>query len=255
MERASLERLDRQGYRVLNAVTYVGGAGTSSLANPQAFICADGATYWLKSSAQQGLAAELIAGRLAARVSAGPVSQVIWVPPEALPPSGVANHLQGLVVGSRDVRDSVNARELGRVLPPDGSFDVRVIDGASRARVVVFQTWVGASDSQVLVELMTGRVHSIDHGDCFGSLASPTALGVIVTDIPGVSGELGRSRSLVLPAIEQIETVTNDEILQAVAGVPSGESWQSDVTRRLEIAQWLAARRDCLREVVLQWTT
>jgi hypothetical protein len=221
MNRDELERLDARGYVVVDAVTYVVRDYESSLANPRAFVCADGITYWLKSSAQQGLAAELIAGRLAARVSMGPIARIIRVAQEALPPDGTADHLQGLVVGSMDVKDSVNGRELHKFLPPGGSFDPRKVDAASRAGVVVFQTWIGASDSQVLVELTTGRIHSIDHGDCFGSLASPEPLEVVVTDIPGIPADIGRTKKLVLPALERIEAVTDAYIIEALAGLPS----------------------------------
>ena len=62
-----LERRDRAGYVVLDALTMANLArrprSSASWANPSAYICVDGGTYWLKAAAQQGLVAELVAGR------------------------------------------------------------------------------------------------------------------------------------------------------------------------------------------------
>jgi hypothetical protein len=72
-----LENRDRVGYTVLEALTATSFAdrprsSPGTHARPGAYVCVDGHTYWLKADAQQGLVAEVITGRLAATVGAGP---------------------------------------------------------------------------------------------------------------------------------------------------------------------------------------
>jgi len=133
----------------LDALSH-GGLGRPTHAQPNTFVCADGKTYWVKGRAQQGLVAELIAGRLAAKVGAGPLARVIRVPHEALPTGGQAAHLEGVIVGLEDVPNTVNGRELAGILGP-GVLPAAGIDPVSRALVFVFQTWIGVGDTQVLV--------------------------------------------------------------------------------------------------------
>ena len=73
-----------------------------SHATPHAFVCVDGNTYWIKRKAQQGLVAELVAGRLGAIVGATAPGVIANVVPEAMPADNPPNHLLGLGVGSRD---------------------------------------------------------------------------------------------------------------------------------------------------------
>jgi hypothetical protein len=76
MEQNALSALDARGYTVLDALAH-GGLGRTTHAAPNTFVCSDGKTYWVKGRAQQGLVAELIAGRLADKVGAGPSARVI----------------------------------------------------------------------------------------------------------------------------------------------------------------------------------
>jgi hypothetical protein len=66
MDRDDLLRLDAQGVEQLLALAYAGPPRAGSHSTPHAFVCSDGKTYWVKRSAQQGLVAELVAGRVAA---------------------------------------------------------------------------------------------------------------------------------------------------------------------------------------------
>lgn len=252
MDAEDLDTLDRRGYVVLEAVTHARPSLASSLASPNAFICIDGKTYWLKGNAQQGLVAELVAGRLAHKVSAGPLARIIRVTPEALPPGGGADHLVGVVVGLEDQAETMNARDLGRFIS-GGHFQPGVIDGASRARVIVFQTWLGVGDAQVLVHLTRGSVISIDHGDCFGATGGQTDPVVHVTEIPGVSSNVGKEIAPVRDGVARIEALTDRDILDAVSCIPTGDLWRSPAARRLEIARWLGYRRGRLREVMEAW--
>jgi hypothetical protein len=234
------------------AISYVPMPATGTSSNPRPFICNDGKTYWLKASAGQGLAAELIGGRLASQVKAGPGARAINVPAEALPEDGSANHVLGLVVGIEDQRNCVNARDLEPFIT-NGQFDPAKVDVHSRARVVVFQSWVGVGDQQVMVNLTNGVVMSLDHGECFGSVDAPDDPTAVVTSIPGVPDETGRERPPVNEMVKRIEGLTDDDLMTAVAGVPSGDAWNSDPERRLKIARWLAHRRHRIREVMTNW--
>jgi hypothetical protein len=213
------------------------------------FICVDGRTYWVKAAAQQGLVAELIAGRLAQRVGAGPVAKIIRVPLEA---AGAAAHLVGVVVGIQDEPDTANVRELQPFLA-GGQFDPASIDSRSRALVVAFQTWLGVGDTQVLINLKDGRVRSIDHGECFSNTAAPGDPSLTLVAIPGVADTTGKERYAVEAAIAAIESVSDRDIMESVAQVPTGEPWRGPVARRVEIASWLSARRDRVRTVMEAW--
>jgi len=253
LDPAALNALDRRGYVVLEAIAHAGLQSAQTHARPNAFVCIDGKTYWLKSNAQQGLVAELIAGRLAARVGAGPMAEIIRLTREALPPGGIADHLMGVVVGSEDHPGTVNARDLQPFIS-GGTFDAGLIDPVSGARVIVFQTWLGLGDTQVLIRIADGRVLSIDHGDCFGATGTHSDPTVVVTSIPGVPDNVGKEWKYVEPAVGLIETINDKVLLESVARVPGGEPWRSPVDRRIQIADWLAHRRGRLREVMRTWT-
>jgi len=246
----TLTRMDAKGYTELVALNDDGRqAATQSRAHT--FVCDDGKVYWLKGRAQRGLVADLIGGRLAARVKAGPVSRIVRVPSEAVPPDGSQDHLLGLVVGSEDEKAAVNSRELDRVAP--ATFDPRLIDPASRALVVAFQTWIGVGDTQVLVNLKTGYIRSIDHGECFMNPARTANLMLNRLSIKGVPDGLGSDPASRDAAAGTIEAVSDQDILEAVSGVPDGASWDSACDRRLAIATWLVGRRGKIREVLETW--
>ena len=147
IEQAKLSVMDSRGYEVLDALSH-GGLKSQTYSQSNTFLCVAGKTYWVKASAHHWLVAELIAGRLASRTGAGPIARVIRVPAEALPADGSANHLLGLVVGSEDERNTVNARDLQPMLG-GGQFDPKLVDAAAQALVVAFQTWLGVDDTQV----------------------------------------------------------------------------------------------------------
>lgn len=104
---------DRAGYIVIEAITRGTAAQSPTYSRPCTFVCIDGKTYWVKAATQQGLVAELIAGRLAAAVGAGPVARIVRVPQEVVLANDPAAQLVGIVVGSEDHPDTVNARDLG----------------------------------------------------------------------------------------------------------------------------------------------
>jgi hypothetical protein len=246
-----LNELDRRGYQVLEAIRHAGGH-SSSYSAPNQLVAIDGRTYWVKGHVQQGLVAELVAGRLARRSGAGPEAAILHVTREVAEEGQIPTDQLGLVVGSRDEPNTVNARDFGN-LAPDLSFRATGIDGPSRARVIAFQTWLGVGDAQVLVRLTDGHVMSIDHGDAFGATASQDRPTLIVADIPGVPPEVGRRKGDVMVAVNQIQSISDMDLINDVARVPAGAAWRSPATRRLEIAEYLASRRDQLEEVMSEW--
>ena len=254
LDASGVSALDRPGYVVLEAITAAGKVAhdPNTFAKPMSFICIDGKTYWLKGTAQQGLVAELVAGRLAAKVGAGPGARIIRVSPEVQGTSGAQADIVHLVVGSEDVLGAVNARDLSPFMQ-SGQFDPGRIDPVSRARAVVFQTWIGAGDSQVLISLTDGTVSSIDHGACFSDVSDLGDPSMIVTDIPGVAPDVGRDRQHCEPALRSIERLGDRDLLDAVSRVPAGDPWRSPVDRRTDIARWLLHRRGRLRTVIEAW--
>jgi hypothetical protein len=248
-----LASLDAKAPQHLRALNYDRPPPAPSHASPHAFVCSDGRTYWIKRKAQCGLIAELVAGRLGALLDAAPQAAAIVVAPEAMPTDVPApNHLLGVGVGSADEPAMENFRHISEKAP-DGNLDPARLDARSVTRVVVFQTWIGAGDTQILVDLRTGRLQSIDHGDlaCVSNPGSAPALIVA----PGLPPGVGRDPATVSDEVARIERLTDENLLQAVAGSPDDAEWQADPGRRLAIAEGLRLRRELLREVMEQWTT
>jgi len=133
------------------------------------------------------------------------------------------------------------------------SVDPKQVDAEARARVVAYQTWVGVGDTQCMINLQNGVIVSIDHGELFSAVDRPTDPALTVVDLPGLPHNHGAESQLVAAACGQIESVSDDELLDAVACIPTGAQWRSERPRRLKIAQWLAHRRGKVREVLKGW--
>jgi hypothetical protein len=251
VEEYELEQLDSRGYVVFEAIGHDRPPPAGSHASPHAFVCVGGGVYWIKRSAQQGLLAELVAGRLGVIVGAAPDARIVRVTAESAPSDGSASHLIGIGVGSRDQPGMENLRELEKAA--GFRLDPTKLDVASRVRVLAFQTWLGVSDTQILVDMRNGRLMSIDHGDWCPDPSTRATPTVIST--PSVPDDFGRVKKHVDPAIAKISSVTDRQILGAVACVPTGSDWRAERSRRLEIARWLAFRRDRLPEVMRRWRT
>lgn len=247
-----LAQLDQSPLEVVEAIKYGRPPPSDTHATPHCFVCDDGKSYWLKAQAQNGLAAELISGRLAELARAGPNAKIVTVEAQVLTNDTSAHRFNGSVVGIEDRPGTFNSKDLPRLIQ-SGSIPALKIDPAARARVVAFQTWIGTSgDPQVLVNPVNGLVHSVDHGHVFGDL-SQSAPNLVVTPIHGVDDSYGNSVDDVDLAVSIIESISDEEILKAVARVYQGNGWNADRTRRFEIAKWLSARRDQLRKVMQQW--
>ena len=251
MDAQALAALDSTGLEVLDAIAHVKAPPMASLTTPHAFLTSAGSTCWVKAQSQYGLETELIAGRLASAVGAGPMAHVVDVPAQALPPGGIAGHLHGVLVGTEDVAASVNNRELHLVGVT--TLDPRVLDASQRAVVVTFQTWIGLDDLQVLIDLRSGRVMSHDHGGCFSNTTSAHDPGLALLELPGIDRAHGRDGSCLAAAVARVESLSDDDLLRAVSRVPTGPGWNPDPARRLQIAEWLAERRDRIAEVMKTW--
>lgn len=251
MDATSLAALDAAGYAEIEALTPERAPSQNSGFTPHCFVCVDGNKYWVKHSAQQGLVAELVAGRLAARLGAGPMAEIIRVPAEAVEGKAELQPYIGLHVGTLDAPDTANAKDFGAL--GIGTISVDAIPAEDRALVVAFQTWIAASDSQVLVDFARRRLYSIDHGDVFGAIGSMVAPTPVITQIPGVDGSHGCDGACIESAVSRIESLSDDDLLRSVAGIPDDAKWRADAARRLEMARWLGQRRDGLREAMKQW--
>jgi hypothetical protein len=254
MEASALEALDAEGFVVLNALQYGDPSPEGenvTHARPHSFVCQDGRTYWVKRTAQSGLASELIAGRLGGLIGASPDARIVRVTPETGLPAS-ANHLLGIACGSHDQPGMENFRKLSARLPGN-QLDPAKLDAASRLLVLAFQTWIGTSgDVQILIDVQTGRLLSIDHGDCFANPADRSDPTLVAT--PGVPPDFGRDLDdLASRAVKRITDLGDEQLLQAVARMPTGAEWNADAPRRLEIAEWLGFRRDRLGEVINAW--
>jgi hypothetical protein len=247
-----LTSLDGRGYEVVEMITH-DGRSSGTLSDSNTFVGIDGKVYWVKAISQQGLVAELVAGRLAARLGVGPQTRIVHVPVEAIPATGQGNHLVGLGVGSEDMAGTVNTKNLGQILGP-AVFEPKSVDGRSRTMVTGFRTWIGATgDPQALINLQDGTVFTIDHGDCFADVVSQTEPVVTVVAIPSVADDVGKDEYCVKAAVRRIKEMTDSVILEAVARMPFGGPWQSPVDRRLQIAHWLVYRRERMEEVMQKW--
>jgi hypothetical protein len=251
VDKAALEALDQKGYTVLEALTHVKAPPKASHSTPHLFACEDGKGYWVKSTSQHGLTAELVAGRLAARCGAGPTAAIIRVTPESVGGDPSLIRFEGVIVGSLNHDGAVNDRDLGDL--GITTLDAAQIDSSQRAKVVAFQSWLGLGDLQLLLDMRTGKIMSFDHGECFGDTTSLTDPSVQIADLPGIPPTHGNEADDVSAAVDEIESVSDHELLGFVSGMPVGGPWQSDIDRRLRIAEWLAHRRDKLREVMKQW--
>lgn len=87
--------------------------------------------------------AELVAGRLAREVGAGARAEIVRVVDEATGGRAELQHLLGVNLGTLDVPNTVNAREVQKFIGHPHQFGSDRIDSAARARVVTFQTWLG----------------------------------------------------------------------------------------------------------------
>ncbi len=216
-------------------------------------LAVDGHNYWVKVRAQQGLVAELICGRLGHLLGVAPNAAIIRIIKEVVVSHQTAGDLVGILAGTVDVVGTINPKDMGRIAP-ELKLDEKNVDALSRANVVIFQTWIGAGDPQVLIDPGTGKVLSIDHGGALADTTNQGAPTLVVAPIPGLPDTYGSKAGARFELVERIESLSEEEILEAVSRVPTGEEvWRGSRTTRLTIGRWLASRRSKVREVIEKW--
>lgn len=248
-----LRQLDRVGFQPIYVLTCEPDEVEQTFAAPVKVVCSDGQMYWLKARAQDGLLSEIATARLNKRLGTGPEGRIVEVPASVFwnePRLGRFIHSS---VGVRHLPETASTREI-RALLGRGRFDARLVDAESRARVIASQTWFNIDDAQVRVGLRDGRVHSVDHGAALDARLKGRPTRIVVTEIPGVSPDLGRDWSVMRPAIELIESVSEAEILAAVSSMPNDGSWRATFARRIAVAEWLIRRQKNIGEVMQAWS-
>jgi hypothetical protein len=242
-----LAKLDQVVLSPLLAIEDKGNAAIGSFATPRKFLCSDAHLYWVKWQSQHGLVTELIAGRLASLLGAGPKAEIINIPPGIFNLSGNDINFEGLVVGSQDIPNTENARYISQHL----SANQIPLDIPSLCRVIGFQTWLGVSDQQALIELTNGRVFSIDHGDVFSDAQMRRDFNVVL--IPQLQINLVKIPLYIYNVIGDIENIADNVILNIVSKVPDEPRWDSSRPRRFGIFDWLRNRRDNIRREMDKW--
>jgi len=244
-----LRQLDAQNNTTTKAAAYLGPSGYLTYSPPHRFAGLDGIPYMVKTRAQGGKGAELIAGRLGSYLGIAPRTTVLEVGAAALPSDHSIDHLRGLHIATELLDSVMNSSELRAV-------DIRLapnqIDWASWAQVVCYQTWLFVGDPQAVIRMTDGKVFSIDHGKCFEQLLKGPPTSITVPDLPGASGVAFPDVHIV-EAVEKIEAVPADAILAMVAGVPDEPGWRLGIEARLRVAEWLIKRQPRLREVMDEW--
>jgi hypothetical protein len=247
-----LRQLDRVPEETIYALGREPHEVAVTYSSPTRVACSDGKTYWLKPKAQRGLAVELAAGRIVSRTGAGPNAKIVEVPAVVFRDDPRLGRFNGPVVGSLHLPGTFSTKEI-RVMIGSGQFDSRVVDPASRALVIATQTWLNVEDAQVRVGALDGRVYSVDHGVALDAQLRGRPTNVVVVSIPGVSNDLGREWAIMKMAVETIESIREEEILAAVAGMPDAPGWQASFARRLAVATWLIKRQPYVGDVMREW--
>lgn len=247
-----LRQLDRVPAKELYAAARVPHEFLATYATPAKVVGSDGRMYWIKGKAQSGLTVELVTGRLMSRLGAGPNAQMMEVPAIVFRDDPSLGRFRGPLVGIDHLPETVSTREIGQMIG-QGIFDPRRIDPMSRALAVAAQTWMNVEDAQVRVGILDGQVYSVDHGIALDARLKGRPTNIVISPIPGISTDIGRSWDVMKRAVELIESITELEILAAVSGIPDAPGWQSGFARRLAIAAWLIKRQRYISLSMREW--
>lgn len=220
------------------------GEVTETGTGAQRWVMEDGSIYWIKTTATDGLSAELIAGRLAHHLGIGaPVSAVRLAIGDEV------------VFGSRDITGAVNSRDLKLFIPDLSTFDLAALDQATLGRTFAFQVWIGHSDPQWLIDFEDGRVYSSDHEKWHSDNGYRLAPRLLSARVPGMPDYLRAHGDITLDGVAAIEALTDETLILAVSAVPDMPAWRYDTLVAMAVADALADRRDSLRGVIESWLT
>lgn len=241
------------GYVALEALHVDPDRRSGTRAQGCVFVAEDGESYWLKHAnvgghVQGKLAAELVAGRVGAKLGVAPPVAVIHVSEAAVGINGEGREFVGTAFGSRAIPDTENSKTFGGFAVPLGAEN---IDGFQRARTVAFQTLIGQRDQQLLVRVTDGFLYSIDHEE-WDAFDGTGDMRLVVTPVSGLSESVGRSPEEVEAAVQRVESLSDGDLIDAVSCLPSGDGW-CDAEHLLRVAHVLSERRDRLGEVMRRW--
>lgn len=72
----------------------------------------------------------------------------------------------------------------------------------------------------MLIDLVSGSVHSIDHGSWCGAASTQPVPQVVVSGAEAILPDVGRDWDLVEPAVDAIEAMTDEQLLKSAAPGP-----------------------------------
>lgn len=241
-----IRRRDAVQQEPIAAIAYAGPTGYRTYAPPHRFVGTDARTYLVKPRAQEGLGAELIAGRIGAFLGIAAETIVMEIGAASLPRNGSLDHFSGPQLAMRELEPVFNNEELVAY----GMSPLRdQVDWDSWSLVLCFQSWLYVRDAQAVLRWTDGKVFSVDHGNCFFELAKGPTTGVVAPSLHSVSGTRFDASRL-HAAVREIELIPEQILLELVSNVPDGDNWRMPIERRLRIAEWLLRRQPSVRDVL-----
>lgn len=205
--------------------------------------CDDGAKYVIKrSSLGRALVAEHVVARLGLRIGAPCMevclanvsAELIALDPKLARFAGGQAHAVAFVDGLVEIRKVTH--------------EMHPFNRARFARLYILFSWTQASDHQFMYQLTAPNlVYSHDHGLFFSGRNNWTPAQLAAAYSPqldGAIGALGFKAGELAPIRAELESVTDQEIVEIVQGVPA--AWgvaQADLN---SLAAYLSARRKSL---------
>lgn len=237
------------GYPRVTALHRIGNP-TGTRTGACRFMCDDGATYWVKHWGVCGLGAELIAGRVGSSIGLTPPAAIVFVP-RALTES--ISELEDFgdrdCFGSRDMPDCVNARDL----VAGTSFASGALSPSHWANVVVFQTWIGHRDQQVLINIRTGESLSLDHEEWDAFNGDSKVDDIRETPLPFQPPPDCKISTYVSAAVDVVEGIKDSNLVTAASHVPCASEWVRDSGVCWSAITALKGRRNQVRNVMARW--
>lgn len=214
-------------------------------ASPARLICDDGRPYWVKSNESGSqvayrLASELVAGHIAYLLGIGPPVAVVDVCAAAVGDLQDGHNLVGVGFGSQDITGAESVDMLisqGVVLR---------LDLWRVAAVVAFESWLGESDPQGVVDVTNGELYAIDHETWLSQVQPATSLSPRVPR--GLATNLGQRPLLThyQGAVDSIRALTPSQLSSVVESMPFGHPGWADRSTVEQAIDTLDARRNQL---------
>jgi HipA-like kinase len=224
------------------AETFLGSLPGSSRACR--VLCDDKRVYAIKGK-QIGRAVcnDQIVARLGVRLGAPVAQPALIMVPDSLVRSEpqMAHFSPGLAHGSAYSDNHTDKAWVSHTTCPDNR--------ERFAYLAVLYGWAAAGDRQLIYSNTPPHlVLSVDHGHFFPGGPNWSVPHLVACPPACVFQELvtdaGLNQGDLRPALNQLQTVTEDCVLQAVAAPP--DDWGMDMTERVALAEFLLRRRNAL---------